>query len=68
MKFDALTPEILTHEYTEFYNLPEAKHLRFGQYICNKYLRDRETYCELYYEENNQRAFERAWKDLLDIA
>lgn len=66
LKLEGLTLELLTHEFTE-YSANEDRHLlRFGQYLCNKYLRDRETFPELYYEEHNNRAFVIAWEHLVE--
>jgi len=38
--------------------------LRFGQYICNKYLMAGESYSQIFYEENDDRAFLRIFNDI----
>lgn len=50
---DTFTVEQLTKAATDYYRLGIKKHLRFGQYLCNNYLKQGETWPELFYEENN---------------
>jgi len=50
-----LTFSMLVHEYIEFY----SEHLRFGQYMFNKYYcHSIERWPKLFYEEDAVKAFE----------
>ena len=41
-----------------------SEHLRFGQYICNKYLKDGMVCPSIFYEESDPIAFEKIYREL----
>ena len=41
-----------------------SEHLRFGQYICNKYLKDGAVCPSIFYEESDPAAFEKIYREL----
>ena len=44
--------------------IAESEHLRFGQYICNKYLKEGAVCPGIFYEENDGKAFEKIYTEL----
>lgn len=42
----------------------ESEHLRFGQYICNKYLKDGISCPSIFYEGYTPNAFEKICREL----
>lgn len=61
--FDA---KLLSKEYVDYIRGETAgcEHLRFGQYICNKYLDRGKTCASIFYEESDPIAFEKIYREL----
>jgi len=54
----------LAREYAEWMKAGGYPDLRFGQYICNKYLNSCATCPNIFYEEDDGRAFEKIYTEL----
>ena len=44
--------------------IEESEFLRFGQYICNKYLKEGAVCPSIFYEESDAHAFEKIYREL----
>ncbi len=63
---EALTAATLSDEWVRFHkNAVLSQNLRFGQYICNNYLRPGVSWSELYYDEDDDRAYATIFNHLL---
>ena len=56
----------LSREYVAWVRgeIEESEHLRFGQYICNRYLKDGAVCPSIFYEESDPHAFEKIYREL----
>lgn len=54
----------LSREYVAYVRGEVSEHLRFGQYICNKYLKDGMVCPSIFYEESDPIAFEKIYREL----
>lgn len=56
----------LSREYVAYVRgeIVESEHLRFGQYICNKYLKEGAVCPTIFYEESDAHAFEKIYREL----
>lgn len=66
--FEHLNSNLLTDEYINWianFHLGRDDHgIRFGQYLCNVYLRDGKSFSELFHQENAHKAFCIAMREL----
>jgi len=54
----------LSREYVNYVRGDIDGNLRFGQYICNKYLKDGAVCPSIFYEESDPAAFEKIYREL----
>lgn len=61
--FDA---SLLSKEYVDYVRgeIEGSEYLRFGQYICNKYLQANTACASIFYEESDPVAFEKIYREL----
>lgn len=63
---DTVNLETLSKAAVDYFQLGINKHLRLGQYLCNNYLKQGETWPELYYVESTRTAMDIAMAHLME--